>query len=536
MFENISYKKMFLILALLGIVSFFLHMSMEDANIMEARNFVTAREMVEDGNWIVTTMNGNYRFEKPPLPTWFTAIAYKIDGGRENIAMLRAPAAFLSIGMVFLFFGLSLALTKNKSIAFVSSVVLTTSFLIMKMARTGSWDIYTNIFMVGALYFLLKSREDKKYSYLAGAFMGLSIMSKGPVSVFAVFIPFIISYMLVYKVNFKKISYSKIAVFLLVSIVVGGTWYAYVYGLHSDVIAKVAKIESTSWINRHKRPFWYYYHFSLFSGVWFVLGIGSLFVNKMKDLTGNKSEYKFVLFWTLISLLLLSLMPEKKERYLLPVVIPMALLIGQLICGAYQNSEIRKVFVRRLFRVHIFIMGLLSFLIPILLYVKGYKNDLIGIFELVFVSAAYIFFLFNFIKQFRKIDIKKIFVFTAALMAFSNIFFTPLFIKNDQRMANDYPNLYEIKNMKEFEGLKIYAFENVEIENIWRVGRKVEIINRGEEDKIDSEALIICYEKDENALSMEMLPDFEILKGYTFYENRDKDNKIRILRGRRKQK
>lgn len=534
MFENISYKKMFLILALLGVVSFFLHMSMEDANIMEARNFVTAREMVEDGNWIVTTMNGNYRFEKPPLPTWFTAVAYIVDGGRENIEALRAPAAVLSLGMVFLFFGLSLTLTKNKSTAFVSSVVLTTSFLIMKMARTGSWDIYTNIFMVGALYFLLKSKEDKKYSYLAGAFMGLSIMSKGPVSVFAVFIPFIISYMLVYKVNLKKISYTKVAIFLLTTLLVGGTWYAYVYGLHSDVIAKVAKIESTSWINRHKRPFWYYYHFSLFSGVWFVLGIGSLFVNKMKDMTENKPEYKFVLFWTLISLLLLSLMPEKKERYLLPVVIPMALLIGQLICAAYQNSEVKKVFVRRLFRVHISIMSLLCFLIPILLFSIGYKKNFVGIFELIFVSAVYIFFLYSFVREFKKLDLKKIFILTAVLMAFSNIFFTPLLIKNDQRMANDYPNLYEIKNMKEFEGMKIYAFENVEIENIWRVGRKIEIINKGEEDKIDSEALIICYEQDENALSMEILSDFDILQGYTFYENRDTDKKIRILRGRRK--
>ncbi|HNQ27790.1 MAG TPA: glycosyltransferase, partial [Aquaticitalea sp.] len=39
-------------------------------SIMEARNFITAREMVDDGNWLLTTMNGEARYEKPPLPTW----------------------------------------------------------------------------------------------------------------------------------------------------------------------------------------------------------------------------------------------------------------------------------------------------------------------------------------------------------------------------------------------------------------------------------------------------------------------------------
>jgi len=42
--------------------------------IMEARNFITAREMITDGNWILTTMNGGPRYEKPPLPTWITAV------------------------------------------------------------------------------------------------------------------------------------------------------------------------------------------------------------------------------------------------------------------------------------------------------------------------------------------------------------------------------------------------------------------------------------------------------------------------------
>ena len=133
MFENISYKKMFIIM--LGVVafSFFFNLSIQEADIMEARNFITAREMVSDGNWLIPTMNGNVRIEKPPLPTWITAAAYKLGDGEKNTGILRIPAAIFTSLMIFLFFGLIITLTKNKSLSFISSIVLATSFLIIKM-------------------------------------------------------------------------------------------------------------------------------------------------------------------------------------------------------------------------------------------------------------------------------------------------------------------------------------------------------------------------------------------------------------------
>ena len=35
---------------------------------MEARNFIVAREMLTEGNWLLTTMNDVPRYEKPPFP------------------------------------------------------------------------------------------------------------------------------------------------------------------------------------------------------------------------------------------------------------------------------------------------------------------------------------------------------------------------------------------------------------------------------------------------------------------------------------
>ncbi|MHB1108669.1 MAG: ArnT family glycosyltransferase, partial [Lutibacter sp.] len=49
-----------------------IHLEVPNITIMEARNFITAREMVQDNHWLLTTMNGEARYQKPPLPTWLT--------------------------------------------------------------------------------------------------------------------------------------------------------------------------------------------------------------------------------------------------------------------------------------------------------------------------------------------------------------------------------------------------------------------------------------------------------------------------------
>ena len=69
--------------------------------IMEARNFVSAREMITDDSWILTTMNGEARYQKPPLPTWITAM-FGLTFGIKSVLALRWPALlFLASIIIF---------------------------------------------------------------------------------------------------------------------------------------------------------------------------------------------------------------------------------------------------------------------------------------------------------------------------------------------------------------------------------------------------------------------------------------------------
>ena len=69
-----------ILLILVCFVIFFVNLDAIFVNIMEARNFTTAREMLHDGNWLLTTLNGEPRYQKPPLPTWLTAISGAVFG------------------------------------------------------------------------------------------------------------------------------------------------------------------------------------------------------------------------------------------------------------------------------------------------------------------------------------------------------------------------------------------------------------------------------------------------------------------------
>ena len=51
---------------------------------MEARNFQAAKEMVEDNNWLLPTLNGEPRYQKPPLPTWLTAFSVLLFNSKNE--------------------------------------------------------------------------------------------------------------------------------------------------------------------------------------------------------------------------------------------------------------------------------------------------------------------------------------------------------------------------------------------------------------------------------------------------------------------
>ena len=134
---KISYK----LLLILALTLFLLQLDYLFADIMEARNFVSAREMVKDNHWIYTTMNGEIRYQKPPLPTWFSAIMGYLFG-TETLWALRFPAALSCSFLILYFYDFLKRTTQNKQLALVSALIFCTSFLVIFIGKRATWDIY----------------------------------------------------------------------------------------------------------------------------------------------------------------------------------------------------------------------------------------------------------------------------------------------------------------------------------------------------------------------------------------------------------
>ncbi|WP_031427281.1 ArnT family glycosyltransferase [Flavimarina sp. Hel_I_48] len=307
---------------------FFTHLDVLYENIMEARNFNTAREMVNYDNWVLTTMNGEARYEKPPLPTWLAAISGAIFG-MENTWALRLPSALVTTFLIFFFYRFVEYSTRQKEQAFNAALILATSFYILFAGRNGTWDIFAHAFMLAGIYFLFQFFEKTENTYknavFSGIFIGLSFMSKGPVSHFALLLPFLIAYGIVYK--FKAFR-PKVVPFILMIILIAvlSSWWAIaVYVLDPASATAIADKEATAWANHNTRPLYYYWSFFTQSGIWTIPAFIGLLYPYLKTRVENLKAYKFSLIWTLAAVILLSLVPEKKSRYLLPVLIPLAM-------------------------------------------------------------------------------------------------------------------------------------------------------------------------------------------------------------------
>lgn len=327
-----SHSTTLAILVIFTLVTFFANTRALPTDIMEERNVVTAREMVSDGNWLVPTMNGQLRLEKPPLPTW---VAGAIEAMcPNNLAAQRLAAGAMGCLWTWFLFLTARYIARRTDYAIIATVVFLTCYNTVLMGRSATWDIYCHALMMGAIYLLLRAlNEERGYRWqlpLAGLFLGLSWLSKGPVSFYTLLLPFLLSIVTLPSITTRG-KWPYLGMMLGVAVVVGGWWYAFLLIAHGDAVTAVMAKETGAWTNHNVRPWWYYWRFFLEMGAWALPALAALALTYWKHHITMKRTYLITFSWTVGSLVLLSLMPEKKMRYLLPSLAPCALLVACLL-------------------------------------------------------------------------------------------------------------------------------------------------------------------------------------------------------------
>ncbi len=463
----------------LATLSFFSTLWVRPADLMESRNFITAREIIFNNEWLITTLNGNYRFEKPPLPTWLTALTMDIFNNFSDEWLLRLPVALSCVLLTFYLYKFVDEFVKNKKIAFLSAFVLCTTFMVTKVGAENSWDAYPYIFMFISIYYFVRLLNNQKFLDLglASLFLAFSLLSKGPIALYGMFIPFLISYIIVYKGGGILKNKVNLLLYLVIGFILAGFWVMAVMLENSELFLSVMAKEANTWSNNHVKPFYYYLHFFGFMGIWAIFTL-LLFLRKWQFKSDAENKlFKLGLFWTIFSLILLSLVQMKKERYGFPIYVLLSIPLGILL-NHYLHESWN--YFKKLDKAVFLVQGSLVLLacfggIGLILWE-------VEVFYLkIFLAIPFVliaFFLGSSYKK-DKNSFKNTCIYASGfLFLFINLNLTWLIEKVPYYDKLSMPALEEMQ--KNPINIPIYA-QSINIENVWSVGQNIKELNFNED-------------------------------------------------------
>jgi len=515
-----THRKLHLFLLLLiSFVTFVANNDAIEVNIMEARNLTTAREMLQKNNWLEPTMNGELRLEKPPLPTWIAAATMRFSGD-ENLFLLRLPAALAALLLVFFLFKLTTELTEDQLLPFLVAGTASTSFYIFFMARDISWDIFCHSFMIGAIWLFHKGLKSKSNGWRelagAGVLMGLSFLSKGPVAFYALLLPYLIARSFSLRWKGVAVQRNGIILMILIALVISLWWPLMIWHSHPEYSAQIAQQESDAWLNRSTRPFYHYWSFPIQSGVWAIMATIALCFPYARPRIKRFGNYTFLALWVIVAVILLSLFPEKKERYLLPVLLPLAILTAfyfRYLIHVFELTYSNRAD-RIIIRINALLMALISFAIPIavVFMVKGEGRPGTSLFLLIFLLfwglAA---FLFNsFLKK------NPLWLWMGMVGMVFSVCLTLMPIAPSLAKTNpNYKSYKELRHRIDLKNVPFYFNAEIEgkfIEVVWNSGHEVKAWNPKVQQEHPSKLPIIFLSNEDPSvvLPAEILKDHHI--------------------------
>ncbi|OGS71393.1 MAG: glycosyltransferase [Flavobacteria bacterium RIFCSPLOWO2_12_FULL_35_11] len=511
-----------------------IHLEVPNITIMEARNFITAREMVQDNHWILTTINGEARYQKPPLPTWLTAVSGMLFG-INNVWALRLPAVLMVLFSGICIYYLSLKLNLSKIQSLHNSLILVTSFYIFAIIIEAPWDIFAHGFMLAGLYFLFLFFEENnarwKNALLAAFFVGLSLLSKGPVSLYVLFLPFLISYGIVFKFKDLKSRILPLLIFLILFLVIGGWWFVYVRLADPEAFLEIATKETENWSSYNIKPIYYYWNFFIQSGLWAIPAFISLLYPYLIKRVAYKKAYQFSFWWTIIAVILLSLIPEKKARYLVPALIPLAINSGFYI--QYLMADFSKITAKKETIPVYFNFGLiaaLSLAVPFALFFllkDGLQNHLISY---LLTSLATLLIGILLIRNLYVKKFSTVFYLTILFVVSLGAFGLPL-----SKSLNNNAEFRSINTLHQFEKsnkITSYSIGEMAPELLWDYNGILKDIYKNETLKIPAEPNfgLLLMNEDTEIIAAQLRQDYNLKRIETYNLNVGSKSKERLIR------
>ncbi|MGY2373094.1 lipid IV(A) 4-amino-4-deoxy-L-arabinosyltransferase [Pseudomonas sp. SDO524_S393] len=310
----------------------------------ETRYAQISQEMLLTGKWASPHFMGIRYFEKPAAGYWMIALGQAIFG--QNLFGVRFASALSSGLSILLVYLVSCRLWNDPQKSLISSVLYMSFVSVAALGGYANLDpqftFWVNLTGV-ALWLCVDStrRSARLWSWaLLGLACGMGFMTKG---FLAWLLPVLIAlpYMIWQKRFRELLGYGLVAV--VVAIAVSLPWVLTVHAQEPDYwnfffwhehIQRFAGDDA-----QHAEPFWYYLPLLVaFSLPWVAL-LPSTFKRAWQE--KRDAKIGFVVLWLLMPLAFFSLAKGKLPSYIMPCLLPLALLMGHTLADKLAQGRER---------------------------------------------------------------------------------------------------------------------------------------------------------------------------------------------------
>jgi 4-amino-4-deoxy-L-arabinose transferase-like glycosyltransferase len=358
----------------------------------------SAREMIVTGNYHRVQINFQPFWEKPPLFFWLQAGAMHLFGVNEFAA--RFPNAIFGIITLVTFFFIGKKY-KSSRFGFIWAISYLGTFLPHLYFKSAIIDPVFNYFIFLGIYFMYRdiAGEVFKNKYvnisLAGLFIGLATLTKGPVGLLVFLLSFLVYFIFTRFKNFPNIK--KILAFIFFFTIICLLWFGQEimnngFWFLKEFLAYQADLFLHP-VASHGEPF--YYHFVVVFIGCFPISIIALPVLFGKVSAGGWLEHQpgqekndflrlmKILFWTVM--ILFSITTTKIVHYSSLTYMPLAFMASVYLESLIANKQK----INKILLILIVFMGFaFSFLLAALPYVANHHELILPYLKDPFAAAS----------------------------------------------------------------------------------------------------------------------------------------------------
>ena len=300
----------------------------------EARYALLARNMVEQGHWLVPHIDREVHMEKPPLFMWAIAL---LSLPRGDVSELTAtlPAALSAIGGVVVTFMLGRRLFGGVG-GVLAALILATTPGYFSLATVVLADMTVAFFIVCSVWFFwvaMDTPESERSAMIACyACLGLALSAKGPAGL-APILAF--GAFLVWQDGWRGLRRLRPLMGLAIIVLIASPW-AIAFAMQRDT-SYLQSVVMDDYLGPHAGRWERVGELFFVAGPlglkflpWSLFLPAAIWHGWRKTDAVARRKFALLLCWVLTYVIVMTVMSHKRERYFLPVYPAVALMVGWL--------------------------------------------------------------------------------------------------------------------------------------------------------------------------------------------------------------